>query len=99
MADGRVLENYFLRDCDDVNHAQLLDGDTRALVSCRDSDSILLYDLKTNATLWVAGGNQCPGNPEKTRGFRTLEASISVEFQSIRLLLGPLIISARVLEI
>jgi hypothetical protein len=32
-------------------------------------------------------------------GFRTLEASLSVEFQSIRLLLGPLIISARVLEI
>ena len=35
----------------------------------------------------------------KPRGFRTLEASISVGFQSIRLLLGPLIISARVLEI
>ena len=40
------------------------------------------------------GDGQCPGNPEKTRGFRTLEASISVGFQSIRLLLGPLIISA-----
>ena len=39
---------------------------------------------------------QCPGNPEKTRGFRTLEASISVGFQSIR---EPLIISARGLEI
>ena len=36
---------------------------------------------------------------ENVRRFRTSEASISVEFQSIRLLLGPLIISARVLEI
>ena len=42
---------------------------------------------------------QCPGNPEKPRGFRTLEARISVSFGPIRLLLGPLIISARVLEI
>ena len=41
----------------------------------------------------------CPGNPGVFRVFPTLEASISVEFQSIRLLLGPLIISARVLEI
>ena len=46
-----------------------------------------------------ARDDQCPRNPEKTRVFRTLEASISVAFQSIRLLLGPLIISARVLEI
>ena len=42
---------------------------------------------------------QCPGNPEKTRGFSTLEARISVSLGPIRLLLGPLIISARVLEI
>ena len=47
----------------------------------------------------ATGLDQCPGNPEKPRGFRTLEASISVGFQSMRLLLGPLIISARVLEI
>jgi hypothetical protein len=47
----------------------------------------------------AVGVRRCPRNPEKPRGFRTLEASISVGFQSIRLLLGPLIISARVLEI
>ena len=47
----------------------------------------------------AGGGAQCPRNPEKTRGFRTLEASISVGFQPIRLLLGPLIISARGVEI
>ena len=41
----------------------------------------------------------CPGNPGVFRVFPTWEASISVAFQSIRLLLGPLIISARVLEI
>ena len=57
VRDGAVLANYFLKDCDDVNHAQLLDGDTRALVSCRDSDAILLYDLETNRKLWIAGGN------------------------------------------
>ena len=37
--------------------------------------------------------------PRETRGFSTLEASISVSLRPIRLLLGPLIISARVLEI
>ena len=46
-----------------------------------------------------AGDRQCPRNPEKTRGFSTLEARISVSLGPIRLLLGPLIISARVLEI
>ena len=37
--------------------------------------------------------------PRNVDVFRTLEASISVDFQPIRLLLGPLIISARDLEI
>ena len=47
--------------------------------------------------LYVAASVQ--ETPRKPRGFRTLEASISIGFQSIRLLLGPLIISAQVLEI
>ena len=46
-----------------------------------------------------AGKYQCPGNPGVFRFFSTLEAHISVSLRPIRLLLGPLIISARVLEI
>jgi Ca2+-dependent lipid-binding protein len=57
------------------------------------------WDHDTMGSDAMGGFDQCPGNPEKPRGFRTLEASISVEFQSIRLLLGSVIISARVLEI
>ena len=57
------------------------------------------YDRWDVAAVAAMGGAQCPGNPEKTRGFSTLEASISVSLRPIRLLLGPLIISARVLEI
>ena len=45
------------------------------------------------------GGAQCPRNPGVFRFFSTLEARISVNLGPIRLLLGPLIISARVLEI
>ena len=43
--------------------------------------------------------NQCPRNPGVFRFFSTLEARISVNLGPIRLLFGPLIISARVLEI
>ena len=46
-----------------------------------------------------AGQGQCPRNPGVFRVFSTLEARISVNLGPIRLLLGPLIISARVLEI
>ena len=42
---------------------------------------------------------QCPRNPGVFRFFSTLEARISVNLGPIRLFLGPLIISARVLEI
>ena len=46
-----------------------------------------------------AGAACVQETPYVFRVFPTLEASISVAFQPIRLLLGPLIISARVLEI
>ena len=57
-ADGAVVAEF-----DDVcpsggmNHVQLLDNETRALVSCRYSNAIVLYDLEARAPIWVAGGD------------------------------------------
>ena len=39
-----------------MNHAQLLEGDTRALVSCRSTNSVVLYDVANEAVLWSVGG-------------------------------------------
>ena len=56
VRDGAALEKHSMEGCVDVNHAQLLQEDTLVLVSCRDSDSVLLWDLAAGAPVWVAGG-------------------------------------------
>ena len=53
---GAVLRSYAVPVCDGLNHAQLYDNDTRALLSCGGSNGVVAYDLANAAVLWVAGG-------------------------------------------
>ena len=91
---GRCPPHDFLSGCD----AYLYDQRGRRLLGAGEVDAAA--DPPTRVAWFpLVSPHQCPGNPEKTRGFSTLEARISVSLGPIRLLLGPLIISARVLEI
>ena len=55
--DGSEVAAYGVcADPGGMNHAQLLEGDTRALVSCRSTNSVVLYDVANEAVLWSVGG-------------------------------------------
>ena len=63
-----------------MNHAQLVDDDARALVSCRYDDSVVLYDLSKRETIWRAGGADATlaivdarGDPEAWSGQHNAE--------------------------
>ena len=112
--DGETVAVYDV--CPDpggMNHAQLLDDDARALVSCRYDDSVVLYDVARREEIWRAGGADATlatvdarGDPEAWSGpgqqkgakFPTSKAQISAVFHSFRLIFGRAIISRNGLE-
>ncbi|KAK7254566.1 voltage-gated potassium channel [Aureococcus anophagefferens] len=41
----------------DVNHAQLIQGNTKAIFSSRLTDALIKYDVETQAVDWICGGS------------------------------------------
>lgn len=54
---GDVVETHTVDPhCGDMNHAQLLEKDTIAFVSCRHDSRIILYDLVERRVIFAVGG-------------------------------------------
>ncbi|KAH8090246.1 hypothetical protein JL720_6562 [Aureococcus anophagefferens] len=55
-ANGTQQRQWYVPNCGDINHVQLVENETRAIISCRLSDSIVNYNMLTDRVEWVAGG-------------------------------------------
>ena len=56
VADGAVISKHAVPNCSDVNHAQLVENETRAVVSCRGESSFASVDVASGVVEWTAGG-------------------------------------------
>ena len=54
--NGTQLRQFFVPNCGDINHVQLVENETRAVISCRLTDSIINYDILQDRVVWTAGG-------------------------------------------
>ena len=57
-SNGTQIAQYLVPDCGDMNHVQLVENETRAVVSCRLTDSIVNYNVLEERVEWVAGGSE-----------------------------------------
>ncbi|KAJ8610607.1 hypothetical protein CTAYLR_007150 [Chrysophaeum taylorii] len=54
---GEVLEEYMLNEITmDINHIQLIENNTMAILSSRLTNSIVKYDIVKREAAWVCGG-------------------------------------------
>ena len=74
-ANGTQQRQWYVPNCGDINHVQLVENETRAIISCRLSDSIVNYNMLTDRVEWVAGGEN--GTFTITDGTVTLAAGLS----------------------
>ena len=82
-----------------VTFGACLGAEVTDMVTGVDRETLDKFCTDSVSNVMLGGEAQCPRNPGVFRFFLTLEARISVNLGPIRLLFGPLIISARVLEI
>jgi hypothetical protein len=55
-ATGAVLRSFPATQSGYMNHAQIFEKDTRALISYRLANTVAMFDMETGEELWSAGG-------------------------------------------
>ena len=57
VSSGATLATVPINYTSDINHAQLVDGDKTAVVSSRETNSVIKVDIATGEAQWTLGGD------------------------------------------